>query len=48
MLSSVEAWWVDPCALPFDGAQGDTPAWNIISNPRWRYTKRFLKGVGEV
>ncbi|SDP06755.1 hypothetical protein SAMN05428975_0199 [Mucilaginibacter sp. OK268] len=25
MLSSVEAWWAGLCALPFDGAQGDTP-----------------------
>ncbi|SDP96549.1 hypothetical protein SAMN05428975_4265 [Mucilaginibacter sp. OK268] len=25
MLSTVEAWWVDLCALPFDGAQGDRP-----------------------
>jgi hypothetical protein len=24
MLSSVEAWWAGLCALPFDGAQGDT------------------------
>ncbi len=24
MLSSVEAWWVGLCALPFDGAQGDS------------------------
>ena len=26
MLSSVEAWWADLCALPFNGAQGDSPA----------------------
>jgi hypothetical protein len=25
MLSSVEAWWAGLCALPFDGAQHDTP-----------------------
>jgi len=25
MLSPVEAWWAGLCALPFDGAQGDTP-----------------------
>ncbi|MBB6131643.1 hypothetical protein [Mucilaginibacter lappiensis] len=25
MMSSVEAWWVGLCALPFDGAQGDSP-----------------------
>ena len=25
MLSSVEAWWAGLCALPFDGAQGDSP-----------------------
>jgi hypothetical protein len=24
MLSSVEAWWAGLCALPFDGAQGDS------------------------
>ena len=24
MLSIVEAWWAGLCALPFDGAQGDT------------------------
>jgi hypothetical protein len=24
MLSSVEAWWASLCALPFDGAQGDS------------------------
>ncbi|SDP96526.1 hypothetical protein SAMN05428975_4258 [Mucilaginibacter sp. OK268] len=26
MLSSVEAWWAGLCAPPFDGAQGDNPA----------------------
>ena len=26
MLSPVEAWWAGLCALPFDGAQGDTLA----------------------
>ncbi|SDP97937.1 hypothetical protein SAMN05428975_4558 [Mucilaginibacter sp. OK268] len=26
MLSTVEAWWAGLCALPFDGAQGDSPA----------------------
>ncbi|SDP99029.1 hypothetical protein SAMN05428975_4881 [Mucilaginibacter sp. OK268] len=30
MLSSVEAWWVGLCALPFDGAQGDTPLHIIL------------------
>jgi len=25
MLSSVEAWWAGLCALPFDGAQDDSP-----------------------
>jgi hypothetical protein len=25
MLTSVEAWWAGLCALPFDGAQGDSP-----------------------
>ena len=29
MLSSVEAWWAGLYALPFDGAQGDSP-FNII------------------
>jgi len=24
MLSFIEAWWAGLCALPFDGAQGDT------------------------
>jgi len=27
MLSPVEAWWVGLCALPFDGAQGDSLSW---------------------
>ena len=28
MLSSVEAWRVGLCALPFDGAQGDSSAFS--------------------
>jgi hypothetical protein len=31
MLSSVEAWWAGLCALPFDGAQGDTLLLNTIN-----------------
>jgi hypothetical protein len=30
MLSSVEAWWAGLYAQPFDGAQGDSPLWDII------------------
>jgi len=29
MLSSVEAWWADLCARPFDGAQGDSLLINL-------------------
>jgi hypothetical protein len=30
MLSSVEAWWAGLCALPFDGAQGDSPPFRVF------------------
>ncbi|NOW96953.1 hypothetical protein FHW89_003628 [Mucilaginibacter sp. SG564] len=30
MLSTVEAWWAGLYALPFDGAQGDTPLFVIL------------------
>ncbi len=30
MLSSVEAWWAGLYALPFDGAQGDTPPFHTF------------------
>ncbi|MBB6108388.1 hypothetical protein SAMN05421821_102373 [Mucilaginibacter lappiensis] len=30
MLSTVEAWWGGLCALPFDGAQGDSPSFVIL------------------
>jgi hypothetical protein len=45
MLSSVEVWWAGLCALPFDGAQGDTPRLEREEiNPGLAYTYGYKKG----
>jgi hypothetical protein len=41
MLSAVEAWWADLCALPFDGTQGDSPLFRVslfLSTFSWAIT----------
>ena len=44
MLSSVEAWWAGLCALPFDGAQGDSPLFRYYLFVMYSHGYYFMEG----